>query len=155
MKPNRKSIRQASPATLSPQWKDNLKQKCLKAARQKRSKRVAQNRQASPALNLQSLNLHTPTGHNSTQGDTRALIQEQFQATGVSVVSSSFEDQSSAFHTPPFTLVDTQKSNALRSPQMSANLFPEDGEKDRTYITEEDLYSLMVEIEEELQRDEG
>ena len=152
MKPNRRSIRQASEATirLSPQWKDDLKQKCLKAARQKRSKRVAQSRQASPALNL-----HTPTGRNSTQGGNRAMIQEQFQATGVSVVSSSFEDQSSAFHTPPFTLVDTKKLNALRSPQMGANLFPEDGENDETYITEEDLYSLMVEIEEELQRDEG
>jgi hypothetical protein len=38
---------------------------------------------------------------------------------------------------------------------MGANLFSEDGENDTTYITEEDLYSLMVEIEEELQRDEG
>jgi hypothetical protein len=156
MKPNRKSIRQASPATvrISPQWKDALKQKCLNAARQKRSKRVAQRRQPSPALNLQNPDDRNKTvggSLDSSPGATRALIQEQFQATGVAVISSSV-DPGNDFHTPQFTLVDNSKLEALRRSQPGTNLFPE---KDGTYITEDDLFSLMVEIEEELQRDEG
>ena len=161
MKPNRKSIRQASPATIriSPRWKDALKQKCLSAARQKRSKRVAERRQASPVLNVQHSNDHNQIldegamDSSPSQGANRALIQEQFQATGVAVISSSF-NQGNDFHTPQFTLVDTKLEEFRRS-QLGTNLFSQGGEMDGTYITEEDLFSLMIEIEEELQRDEG
>jgi hypothetical protein len=160
---HRQSIRQtskrASNNRISPQWKDALKQKCLERAREKRDQRIALHRQSSPIQQNMNLSEFDFDGNdakgveNNRDECTRSIIENQLQATGITVVSSSpqNDDRAVNFCTP----IRGGKFDDEDAIMYRPNLFPEIGIHDGTYITEEELFSLMNEIEEEIHRDEG
>jgi len=158
---HRQSIRQMTAKTsnnrISPQWKDALKQKCLERAREKRDQRIALNRKYSPTQSMVCSEFESHGNGRGIENDsndecTRSMIQNQLEATGVTVISSSQNDDDMDdvnFCTPVRgTFIDD--SIEMYRP----NLFPDIGIHDGTYITEEELFSLMNEIEEEIQREE-
>jgi hypothetical protein len=92
---------------------------------------------------------------SSNDGCMRSIIQNQLQATGVTVISSlQNDDMDSNFCTPIRSKFEDQNDDE-NTTMHSFNLFPDIGIHDGTYITEEELFSLMNEIEEEMHREEG
>ena len=136
MKPirnNRRSIKQRSPASdrFSPEWKDEFKKKCLERARQQRSKNIAKRRESS---------FSSPS---TPMTNTASLIQEQLKVSGTTVVSNNFG------YTTPVKYSYPTAQNWNKAQSMTDDTDAVD------YITEEELFALMQEVEEDLKRDEG
>ncbi|GFH46167.1 hypothetical protein CTEN210_02641 [Chaetoceros tenuissimus] len=135
MKPirnNRRNIKQRSPANdrFSPEWKDEFKKKCLERARQQRSKNIAKRRESS---------FSSPS---TPMTNTASLIQEQLKVSGTTVVSNNFG------YTTPVKYSYPTAQNWNKAQSMTDDTDAVD------YITEEELFTLMQEVEEDLKRDE-
>mmetsp|Transcript_13357 Transcript_13357/g.19905 ORF Transcript_13357/g.19905 Transcript_13357/m.19905 type:complete len:338 (-) Transcript_13357:60-1073(-) len=166
---HRQCIRKQSPANnrISPQWKESLKKKCLERARQKRNRQITTRRRTpnpadtTPSPNgydvrripLQSLSSKEGSNSNST----RELIQEQLQASGVSIVPGVTVAGMGASSTPTTTTTIVSSNLMFQTPPIGTshnayNKAPERGyEIDVRYIQEDELVALMEEIEEEIQ----
>lgn len=133
MKPirnNRRNIKQRSPG-FSPEWKDEFKKRCLERARQQRSKNIAKRRESS---------FSSPS---TPMTNTASLIQEQLKVSGTTVVSNTFG------YTTPVKYSYPTAQNWNKAQSMTDDTDAVD------YITEEELFALMQEVEEDLKRDEG
>jgi len=113
-----------TPAPSPSSWKDTLKQTCLERARRKKQEMLWRKRLDSQAS--------TTTNNNSN--DARQLVEEELRQSGVAIVRGVIVEGA-----------------MLPSTVDSEMTVPE--EEDEHAISESELYQLMQEVEEELQRD--
>ena len=175
----------AATRRMSPEWKDVIKRNCLERARQKRSKITAKNRTPNTKSSAYSrvsggtlpipmqlqMQSAPPAGEEA-----RNLIEEQLHATGVAILPSPS-------HSLSQSSMQTTNTNAYSTPTngngsyinngpilqlapglpcyshtgigSNTNLFGTKPKDDKNYITEEEFYALVDEIEEELQNEYG
>jgi hypothetical protein len=136
---------EAAVATPSPGWKESLRQACLDRARRKRRDLVMRKRRQ----------LSFDDNDAAEYQPARMVVEEELRHRGVAIHSACFEEESTAI---------SQECGIGSDPMMTAMTQDDDeGEEpmDTPYsrsigdhfISEEDLFDLLQEVENELQRD--
>ena len=131
---HRISIRQKTSYNNTPSsWKEKLKQQCLQRARDKR-KHTLQIKRQYPQYNTTTntiTNIRNPYNNNHNE-IMRNVINEQLQQNDIKVINNNNNSSNTT------TTTNNINNNNINNNNIS-------------YITEEELYQLMIEIENELQ----
>jgi hypothetical protein len=139
-------------------WKEKLRKECLEKARRKRMEALSRARQASGTTTKIHFQNGTPVRCGSSPAvvnEARSIVQESLSAGQVSIVpatpsrnsgNAAISASATKFSTP---LRPTISRFAYQTPIDRHSYVESDG----LFISEGEMFSLMHEVEEELQRE--
>jgi len=150
-------------------WKDNLRKKCLEKARKRRLEKLCEARRQTGVVLFQSDNNNSLSSaspaDSGLSNEARSILRESLNVGEVSLHSSPHSPDSivtpphyinqpsikHGFHTPIHTTSGSDnKGFVYHTPIEGHSYVSNDGYQ----ISEQELLSLMYEVEEELQREE-
>jgi hypothetical protein len=136
---------EAAVATPSPGWKESLRQACLDRARRKRRDLVMRKRRQ----------LSFDDNDGAEDQPARMVVEEELRRRGVAIHSACFEEESTAISqecgigSDPMMAAMTQDYDEVEEPMDD----PYSRSIGDHFISEEDLFDLLQEVENELQCD--
>jgi hypothetical protein len=134
----RRQIPKSFPAS---RWKENLRQACLENARKRRRDLVMRKR-----------GQHSLSETNNSELIAKNLIMEQCQKYGVGLRSSSFDDNSSPVALASSASFERRESTG-QGDCMDVELETKFLDSGGSALTEDDLFEILREVEEELRID--
>lgn len=149
------------------EWKESFREACFERARKNRRDAIWKKRLNNASQREQPQQLRDNSNSNEHNSDVRTVVEQELREQGVAIVTPSIQERLGVG--APFTSISPTHS-ALRSaaslqpPQQSALVSEStklDGERQghefsnnvtENYMSEAELYELLQELEEEVQR---